>query len=471
MGLFSFLFSKKKQFRSTYEAEIFRNAFREDEKLFLQVGQSDEIKRLLELGEQVNSSAFKQKRKEIEQLSYKGSECCKVESQYKALLKQRRLKSYLLIYNSKELSGYEQVKKTAEYQEFQRLKVIIQSVGFDKKLHAQEHEAYKAIVQKPKIAALIKFEKLKHFKGYCELKDTDLPQEFKKLTAFVKSEKFNQERRFLLDKHRYKTLDDYKLLQEYEALRKRPEVVKYNSLLNNAYFMGMQKWRLVFDDDFDKGRLDTANWITRYYAGEKFLNDTYGVGDDMQLYLSENITFRDSSICLNFRKEPIIGKYWDQKLGFREREYNYTSAMISSALSLQQKYGRFEAKVKLNHSSITSCFWMLSATDPVHIEVMKCESDGVRMGQKNKRNSVAKNDVQLLKNIDLANEYYIFTLEWTEEKMVWMINDLVVREIHENIPDIPMYIVFSLGANAVLSDKKLPTRMEIDWVKAYQLKR
>lgn len=49
------------------------------------------------------------------------------------------------------------------------------------------------------------------------------------------------------------------------------------------------------------------------------MNDTYGVGEDMQLYSPDNITFGESAVCLNFRKESIIGKYWDRQVGIREK--------------------------------------------------------------------------------------------------------------------------------------------------------
>ena len=81
------------------------------------------------------------------------------------------------------------------------------------------------------------------------------------------------------------------------------------------------------------------------------------------------------------------------------------------------------------------------------------------------------NDIQLIPDLELANEYYIFTLEWTAEKMVWMINDMVVKEEKENIPDVPMYIVFSLGATETPADKGIPACMEIDWVRGYRLKK
>lgn len=46
MGLFSFLFSKHKLLRTTYEAETFRAVFREDEELFLRGGKRGRAKTL-----------------------------------------------------------------------------------------------------------------------------------------------------------------------------------------------------------------------------------------------------------------------------------------------------------------------------------------------------------------------------------------------------------------------------------------
>lgn len=470
MGLFSFLFSKHKLLRTTYEAETFRAVFREDEELFLRVEKGEELKRYRELEEYVNSAQFKVRRKEIEQLSYKDSEYYKAERQYKALLKVRKLQSYLLIADSEELKGYERVKALPEYQEYQKLKVMVMSAGFDKKLHAVEYKAYQEIIRQPKIAALIKLEKLRRFKEYREVKDTDLPQKFTHLETYIRSEEFKRNRAYLLNKNRYQTTEDYQLLCEFDALKKRPEIAKYILLAQDPYFNSMRRWQLVFEDDFNQGRLDETKWITRYYAGERFLNDTYGVGEDMQLYSPDNITFGESAVCLNFRKESIIGKYWDRQVGIREKKYDYSSAMISSATALRQRYGRFEAKIKLNRCALTSCFWMLGDTEVPHVEIMKCEADGVHMGRVYSYRTAVNKDIQLIKELELDNAYYIFTLEWTENKMVWMVNDLVVKEETEHIPDVPMYVVFSLGTNKEPLEKQLPARMEIDWFRGYRLK-
>lgn len=73
------------------------------------------------------------------------------------------------------------------------------------------------------------------------------------MTAFVQSEEFKKNRKFLLDKKRYLTTDDYKLLEEYESLAKRPDIVKYNALLQDPYFNSMRRWKLVFEDEFNQG--------------------------------------------------------------------------------------------------------------------------------------------------------------------------------------------------------------------------
>ncbi len=263
------------------------------------------------------------------------------------------------------------------------------------------------MITRPKIRAAIKFEKLRRYKEYSEVKKTDLPSEFEKLAVFVQSDDFKANRKFLLDKNRYKTTEDYRMLEEYERLKKSADIVKYCALLNDSYFNSMRKWQLVFEDDFEQGRLDATKWITRYYPGERFLNDTYGVGNDVQLFTPDNVSLQGSAAVLSFRKESIIGKYWDQKLGIREKEYEYTSGMISTAAVFRQRYGRFEAKIKLNHSPVTSCFWMLGNTDMPHIEIMKCQADGVYMGRVYRHKTVPKSDIQQLKEVTLGDEYYL----------------------------------------------------------------
>lgn len=467
MGLFSFFSSKHKKLRSTHEAETCRTIFRENEELFLRVEKSEELRRLRQLDAEINSPRFKQQRKEIEQLTYKGSECHTAEKQYKALLKTRKLQSYLIVNESKELEGYRLLQNTEEFREYVQLKAVVKSPDFDRQLHAAEALAYKKLIAHPKIKAAIKFESLRRFKEYSEIVATDLPVRFQQLNEFIHSDEFNAKRKYLLDKKRYRTTEGYALEQEYEALKKLPDIVCYQALLHDAYFNNRLQWMLAFSDEFDRNLLGGSRWITRYNAGERFLSDTYGVGKDVQLYMPSNITFSGSMLFLNFRREEIIGKYWDANLGITERKYDYTSGLISSAQAFRQQYGRFEAKIKYRRSPLTASFWLAGDKATPHVNIMKVTADGLHLGHIHTEGAEVKDSDVLVKDLLQDNTDYIFTLEWTPEKLVWMINDTVVKEERENIPHMPMYLAFSLGALTPPADKTLPARMEIDWVRVY----
>lgn len=464
------LFSKKRKIRSTYEAETLRKAFDEDYETFNRVGNSEDLKRYNELDAYVNSPVFKDRRKKIEQLSYKGSEYYAAERKYKKLLKFSKLKSYYIIRDSQELKGYLKVKESPSYAEFAKLRVIVNAAGFDKKLRPEEYLAYRNLLKDPKIKALLRFEKNRKFRDYTEMSQSQVPQEFEQLSAYIKSDDFKKNREYLLNKKRYLTTDDYKLLCEFGNLKKRPDMVKYFSLCADPNFRNMCKWELVVLDDFNQGKLDAHRWITRYYPGERFLDDTYAVGQDVQLFTADNVTFTNSSAVLKFKKESIIGKYWDNTLGIREKGFEYTSGLLSSAIDFRQCYGKFEAKIKLSRSAVRQCFWMRGDMDTPHIQIMENGPEGVKMGTICGVGCKRSSTIQPLKDMKLANDYYIFTLEWTQEKLVWKVNDMVVREVREDIPDIPMYVVLSLGANEAPSDGDVPAEMEIDWVRFYKMK-
>ncbi len=470
MGLFSFLFSRNKIIRKTEEAESVRMKYLGDYELFTRVERSDALKRYRELQEYIESPLFKKRKKEVDALSYENSEYYTVEKKHKAYSKQRKLRDYYTIKDSEEFKEYTRIKESEQYTEFIRLRGIVEASGFSKKMYRDEYEAYKKLLKDSKIAALLKFEKNSKYKHYAELLDTSLPKEYEQLSAFIQSDEFKKNKAYLQNKNRFQTTDDYKLQSEYETLKKDADILKYFVLGKDPYFSSMKKWEPAFEDDFSAGKLDSEKWITKYYAGERFLKDTYATGDDVQLFTDDNISFNRQFVCLNFKKESIVGKYWDTQLGIKEKKFEYTSAMISTAGSYRQLYGRFEAKIRLSHSAVAECFWLLGDTSVPHVEIMRSSVEGVRVGDIYPDQKSIGQRSQLLNNLKLANEYYIFTLEWTKEKMVWMVNDFVVKEVHEHIPDIPMYIIFSLGATEAPAEKYLPAKMEIGWVRTFKLK-
>lgn len=105
-----------------------------------------------------------------------------------------------------------------------------------------------------------------------------------------------------------------------------------------------------------------------------------------------------------------------------------------------------------------------------HVQIMENGPEGLKMGTMYNLRTQCINTVQALNGVKLPNDYYIFTLEWTRDRMVWKINDTVVKEINEGVPDTPMYIGFSLGTTSEPSERMVPAVMEIGWVRFYKMK-
>ena len=67
-----------------------------------------------------------------------------------------------------------------------------------------------------------------------------------------------------------------------------------------------------------------------------------------------------------------------------------------------------------------------------------------------------------------TGDYFIYSIEWTPEKLVWKINNKQVLTQTRGIPSEAMYLVLSAGVTNGVTEHQLPAKMEIDWVKIYQ---
>ena len=66
-----------------------------------------------------------------------------------------------------------------------------------------------------------------------------------------------------------------------------------------------------------------------------------------------------------------------------------------------------------------------------------------------------------------ANDYFIFTLIWTADKLVWKINGVDAFQQTANVPQEPMYVNLAGGLDKPINGT---TTMEIDWIRVYQFK-
>jgi beta-glucanase (GH16 family) len=230
---------------------------------------------------------------------------------------------------------------------------------------------------------------------------------------------------------------------------------------------------VTFEDNFDSASLDTNKWITGYYWGKALMNETYSLEGEKQLFRDANVEVRDSSLRIVTRAEKVRGKVWNPTWGFREKQFDYTSGMISTGQSFRQQYGRFEAKVRFNKVfPVVNAFWMVGERITPHIDIFKSMYPGGRLLDSGLITEVEgkglTESAKQVKGTKFNNDFYIYSLDWSENELIWKINGVEIYRQTHNIPREPMYLSFSTILPDEPKESDLPAIMEVNWVRFYK---
>jgi hypothetical protein len=435
--------------------------------------ESETLKKFTELKDLVTSSEFLSKKKEIESLSYKGSEEYAKEKEFLSLQKAKdivmyfrtvagsTLKRFKELDGSEKIKSYEELEKLVSSLEFREKKKTKEFKGSDDEKKLQEFNRLKSSSE---IKEYFTFRKSKEYSNFLNIDGSQRLGRYNELKEYVATAGFKERKSYLLDKKRFEKTDMFKQLSEFSKLQKNEDIIWYFKTKDSNKFDVLKSRELTFSDEFEGSSLDTGKWLTNYYWGDKLLKDNYTVGNDLHAYTEkENFEVRNSLLKIITKPQKKQGKVWTAG-GFKVHEFSYTSGIVNTGAGFRQKYGIFSAKIKLGNPAAKSAFWMLSDKITPHIDICRTENGKVTA------DFFPSSDRRLKASIGgkYASDFYIYTLEWTSDKLVWKINDTEIMTQTENIPQEPMYISLSGGLDKPINSM---TTMEIDWVRVYQPKK
>jgi beta-glucanase (GH16 family) len=257
----------------------------------------------------------------------------------------------------------------------------------------------------------------------------------------------------------------FKQAEEYKKLMKNPDIIWYFKVKDSNKFDILLQRELTFSDEFDGDNLDTKKWITNYYWGDKLLKDRYSVESDIQAYTEkENFEQRNSILKIITKPQKVKGKAWSAANGFTTKEFGYTSGIINSGTSFRQKFGVFSAKIKLGDPNAKNSFWMLADKITPHVDICRTLNGKVWFDYFSAKGNNTKTSL----GSRYAKDFFIYSLEWTSDKLVWKINNTEVYTQTSDVPQVPMYVLLAGGLDKPINGM---TSMEIDWVRVYQPKK
>jgi beta-glucanase (GH16 family) len=184
----------------------------------------------------------------------------------------------------------------------------------------------------------------------------------------------------------------------------------------------------------------------------------------------ENIEFYDNKARIVTKAGKAEGLVWRPEQGFVREVFDFTSGMISTAKSFKQKYGVFTAKIKMAGNSVSQAFWMVSDTMVPHIDVARYENGKLYSNFFWGKGDSPNKSIAKTGGAKYADEYFIYTLEWSPNKLTWKINGKVFKTQTSGVPQEDMCINFSSNLKKDAQEDALPSAMEIDWIRVYKLK-
>jgi hypothetical protein len=438
------------------------------------MSESDKLASYNKLDSRVNSSDFVQKRKEIESLQFKNSEEYSKEKEFLSLQKAKDIVRYYRTVAGTSLKKFKEMDGSEKIKSYESLEYLVKSLEFSEKKKVKgfkrsedfkKLQDYKRQKSSSEIKDYYRFKSSKEYANYLNINESKRLERFNELKEYVATPDFKKKKEYLLDKKRFEKNDMFKEVLEYDKLKKDPDIIWYFKVKDSNKFDILKQRELTFYDDFDKEKLDNKKWITNYFWGEKLLKDRYSLESDLQAFTEkENFELRNSILKINTKPQRTTGKVWSAANGFTTKEFNYTSGLINSGNSFRQKYGVFTAKIKLGDPKAKSAFWMLADRITPHIDICRTSKGKVLFDYFSPKGNKVKTSL----GSRYSNDFFIYALEWTADKLVWKINNTEVFTQTSDVPQEPMYLSLSGGLDQPVNGM---TSMEVDWIKVYQPKK
>ncbi|MCK5028466.1 MAG: glycoside hydrolase family 16 protein [Bacteroidales bacterium] len=378
-----------------------------------------------------------------------------------------KYKNYTQLDGSEEIESYLSLEKESNSEEFKNHVLEVKNMKFENTEEYKKLQEYKSLKKSAEIKQYFKFKDSEKLKIFTELNESQEIADYEELEVYINSNDFAEEKKYLLTKDKFKLSEEFKQSEEFKELKNSEKIKWYQKLEKKNDFDKLSVWQLTFEDDFEGAKLDSEKWISGYYWGKNLLNDNYVQVNEKQFFTENNIELGNSNLKISTRQENVSGKVWDPTMGFYSKDFDYTSGLINTGQSFRQQYGLFKAKIKVNHSfPAHHAFWMLGEKITPEIDIFKYGKKSASKLEVANYWSDDGNNKKALSGLNFSKDYFIYSLEWTQDKLVWKINDVVLYEQTQGVPQEPMYIILSSGISQE-GNPSVPCNMEVDWVRAY----
>ena len=249
------------------------------------------------------------------------------------------------------------------------------------------------------------------------------------------------------------------------------------------------KRKLTFSDEFNKAKnagIDTSKWTAETGGG--------GWGNNEHQHYTNSVenAYHDGNgnlVIKAIKKDlpPTFSCWYGQ--------CKYTSARLITRNKFSQKYGRFEARIKLPRGQgIWPAFWMLG-DDFLTVGWPNCGEIDIleNVGKEPKKvhgtihgpgysgaDGIGKS-YKLKSKADFADDFHVYAIEWEKNKIRWFVDGKRFQTLTPGslprgakwVYDHPFHMLLNLAVGGNWpgypdETTKFPQRMVVDYVRVYE---
>lgn len=233
--------------------------------------------------------------------------------------------------------------------------------------------------------------------------------------------------------------------------------------------------RVVLDENFDGGSLDSSLWNTCHWWNKE--GCTIASNNELEWYRPEQVTVADGTLRLT-----AAPNRYDASDG---NSYDFTSGMVTTGPTPEDDnakvaitYGTVEARFKAPAGrGLWPAIWMLPASKESRPEIDMLEMIGQDPSElilhfhPEDRDADSPSKRIRVADPDLSEDWHTVGLQWTPGKLVYLLDGEPVWTVTgKQVPSEPMYLVMNLAVGGAYpgppdAGTSFPATFEIDYVR------
>ena len=434
MNLFAARLTGKMLSTDEFEKTIYD--MQERVKRWRAIEKSPELAEYRKLKEVVESSDFQEKKNELINRKYKDTDEGRKMTAFEKLNSSRSMRRYKNAAENPVLKEFLVFRETEDFAKIKSVKACLTDSQIRK---------FNMLYYSP------------YYKNYTKVLNSSELRQLQELEKEIVTPDFQKRHALWADAKRWQHSEEYKIEQRYKELANSDDI-KFFFTSREEKIDWAELFRPAFDDDMSSSK----NWKPGFGYANKAMKDGHSRTSERQAYNGgKNAFFVEGRMDIETREESKKAVAWDEKKGFMEQVFEFTSDVMNTKEAFAQESGMFMAKVRSQGAG--HHFFGLTTGKPNSpiISLYHYNGDHHQIGLVNG----AKTEMVDL-NYMPRSMYQIYTFRWTKNELIWYVNNLEVLRLPNRLPKEAMF--YLAQSWLPIAEKGGEGKLKVQWARAYK---